>query len=128
MSEDVQMSPISKDASKPKGPLHMTIRVNLPSKKRKEALTILGSIIEQTKLEEGCITCRLYQDAQEEGALMLQQLWSSEEDLHRHLRSDRFHTVLLVVEMAVEPPEIRFESIATSAGVEVIQQARNQLM
>jgi quinol monooxygenase YgiN len=119
---------VSEGELKAKSPVHATIRVLVSPKQRKEALMILGSIIEQTKLEDGCISCRLYQDVHQEGALMLQQLWSSEKDLHRHLRSNRFHTVLLVVEMAVEPPEIRFESIATSAGVEVIQQARTQVM
>jgi quinol monooxygenase YgiN len=128
VSEIVKMSPRSEDASKPKGPFRVTIRVNVSAKKRKEALMILGSMIEQTKLEEGCISCRLYHDAQEDGALMLQQLWASEKDLHHHLRSAKFNNVLLVVEMAAEAPEIRFESVADSAGLEVIQQARTHLM
>jgi len=34
--------------------------------------------------------------------------------------------VLLVVEMAVEPPEIRFEEVSRSTGVETIEEARSQ--
>jgi quinol monooxygenase YgiN len=126
LSEYVQLPPIREDELKAKGHVYATIRVIIAAKQRKEALMILGSMIEQTKLEEGCISCRLYQDVQEERALMLQELWTSEKDLQRHLRSDKFHTVLLVVEMAAEPPEIRFESVAQSGGVEVIEQARTQ--
>jgi quinol monooxygenase YgiN len=88
-------------------------------------LTILSSIIEQTKLEEACISCRLYRDVQEDRALMLEEIWSSEKDLQCHLNSDKFHTVLLVVEMATEPPEIRFDTIAHSSGIETIEKARN---
>jgi len=50
----------------------------------------------------------------------------SEEDVQQHLRSIRYRNVLLVVEMAVEPPEIRFDVIAHSDGVERIEQARVQ--
>ena len=104
--------------------VHATIRVLLPAKKRKEARVILESLIEQTKLEPGCLGCRLYQDVLEERALMIEALWASEKDHHRHLRSDKFRTVLLVIEMAAAPPEIRFETVLTSTGMETIRNAR----
>ena len=60
---------------------------------------------------------------EDERAIMIEELWASDEDLQRHLRSDKYHKVLLVVEMALEPPEIRFDTINHSAGVESIEQA-----
>jgi hypothetical protein len=33
--------------------------------------------------------------------------------------------VLLVVEMATKPPEIHFDTIAHSSGIETIEKARN---
>lgn len=104
--------------------VHGTIRALIPRKKQKEALIILKSMIEQTKLEPGCISCRLYHDAQEERAIMLEEIWASENDLHCHLRTTKFHRVLLVVEMAAEPPEIRFDVVAHSTGLETIERAR----
>ena len=50
----------------------------------------------------------------------------SDADVKRHLRSDKYHKILLVVEMAAEPPEIRFDTISHSSGVETIEQARIQ--
>jgi quinol monooxygenase YgiN len=126
LTEYMQVPAIPEREFKARGHVHATIRVLVSPKQRKEALMILGSMIEQTKLEEGCISCRLYQDVHQEGAFMLQERWSSEKDLHLHLRSDKFHTVLLVVEMATESPEIYFESVAQSAGMEVVEQARAQ--
>jgi quinol monooxygenase YgiN len=41
---------------------------------------------------------------------MIDELWMSDEDVQRHLRSERYRKVLLVVEMAAEPPEIRFDT------------------
>lgn len=55
---------------------------------------------ELIKLEPGCTSCRLYHDVREKRALMLGEVWASEKDLHRHLRSGKFRTVLLAVEMA----------------------------
>jgi hypothetical protein len=48
-----------------------------------------------------------------------------DETLQRHLRSDDFQKVLLVVEMAVAPPEIRFDTITDSRGGEIIEEARS---
>ena len=104
--------------------LRSTIRMLIPLKEQSQALEILRSMTEQIQFEPGCISCRIYQDVGEERALMLEEIWMSEDDLQRHLRSEKYRTVLLVVEMAEEPPEIRFDTIAHSTGVETIKQAR----
>lgn len=101
-----------------------TIRLTFPPKKLKEALTILKPTVEQTRLEPGCIGCRLYQDLQEERALMVESLWTREEDLWFHVRSPKFLNVLLVMEMAAEAPEVRFDVIGRSWGLEAIEKAR----
>ena len=108
------------------GMVRTTIRMLIPLEKQGEALEILGSTIEQTQFEPGCVSCRIYQGVDDRRAIMLEELWLSEEDVQRHLRSDKYHKVLLVVEMAVEPPEIRFDTIEHSMGVERIEQARIQ--
>jgi quinol monooxygenase YgiN len=98
----------------------------IPVKKQNEALEILLSMSEQIQFEPGCISCRIYRDVHEERALMFEEIWASEKYLQRHLRSDQYRKILLVVEMAEEPPEIRFETITHSSGVETIEKARNQ--
>ena len=59
-----------------------------------------------------------------EPAILVEEPWKSGEDLERHLRAEEFRKVLLVVEMAVEPPEIRFDAISQSTGFETIEKAR----
>ncbi len=104
---------------------HATIRMLIPPKRRGEVLEILSSLAERFRFDPGCICCRIYQDVEVEPMIMLEQLWASGEDLERYLRSEEFHKVLLVIEMAVEPPEIRFEEVSRSTGVETIEKARN---
>ena len=103
-----------------------TIRMLIPLEKQGEALEILGSTIEQTQFEPGCVSYRVYRGLEDVRAIMFEELWASDEDIQRHIRSNRYRKILLVVEMAVEPPEIRFDTIDHSTGVETIEQARIQ--
>jgi quinol monooxygenase YgiN len=98
----------------------------IPLEKQSEALEILMSTIEETLFNPGCISCRLYRGVEDVLAIMLEELWVSDENLERHLRSEKYRKILLVVEMAEETPEIRFDTIDHSAGVERIEQARSQ--
>lgn len=124
MVELTRVAPTVEDQQEAKSRIDASIRIIIPAKKRKEALIILSSLIEQTKLEEGCISCRLYGDVQEQGALMLEEIWASKKDLERHLRSDKFLAVLIVVEMGTESPEIRFDVISHSTGIDTIEKVR----
>jgi len=109
------------------GMVRSTIRMLIPLGKQSDALEILGSLAEEIQFEPGCISCRIYRGVQEARTIMLDELWLSEEDLQHHLRSERYRKILLVIEMAAELPEIRFDMIAQSSGVEAIEQARKSL-
>jgi quinol monooxygenase YgiN len=74
----------------------------------------------------GCISCHIYEDLQEKNVLMLQEVWRSEEGLNLHLRSDEYRNLLLILELAPERPEIRFDTISGSTGIETIEKARHQ--
>jgi quinol monooxygenase YgiN len=104
-----------------------TIRMPIPLEQQRDALEILGPIKEQTQFEPGFISCRVYRGVEDPRAIMLEELWSSDADLQRHLRSDKYRKILLVVEMAAESPDIRFDTIVQSSGVEAIELARTQI-
>jgi len=105
--------------------IHATIKMAMPFKNRAEALRILISVAERTRIEPGCISCGIYHGVENKQIIMMEELWQSHEDMERHLRSEDYLKVLLVVEMALETPEIRFDTIARSAGVNTIKKARN---
>jgi quinol monooxygenase YgiN len=73
------------------------------------------------------ISSRLYKGVEVKNRIMLEDLWRDEEALDRHLQSGDYRKLLLVVEMALEPPEIRFDAISQSSGFETIQKARRVL-
>lgn len=105
--------------------ISMTIRMSIPAKMSTEALRILKSIAELCRDEPGCLSCHIYSDLQEKDVIMLEGMWRSQEDLDLHIRSDEYRNLLLVMEMAVKQPEIKFETISGSAGIETIERARS---
>ena len=104
--------------------IHSTLRIVTDPLKMAEAFAILLAMAERIRVMSGCISCRVYRDAQEDRSLMFEEIWKCEEDLNRHIRSDEYRNVLLVVEMAVEKPEIRFETVSQVTGMETIEKAR----
>ena len=106
--------------------IQATITMAIPPPKRGEALRIFKSITDQCRDVPGCISCHIYEDLQEKNVLMLQEVWRSEEDLNLHLRSDEYRNLLLILELAPERPEIRFDTISGSTGIETIEKARHQ--
>jgi quinol monooxygenase YgiN len=102
-----------------------TVRLAIPPQKRDEALKILKSAAAQCRVWPSCLSCRIYADVQEDNVLMFEQSWRSREDLEQHLRSDEYYRVLLVMEMALKHPDIRFDVISGSTGIETVEKARS---
>ncbi len=101
-----------------------TIRMKIPSQKRGDALKILRSIVEGNRILPGCLCCRIYEDLQEDGVIMYEEMWKSEEELENHLRSEEYRKVLLVMEMSLSHPEVAFNTVTSSTGIETIEKAR----
>ena len=100
------------------------IRVVVPTSKREEVVRTLRSMLGPTEVEPGCLSCRFYQDIQDESVLNYVEEWRSKEDLLRHLRSEQYRKLLAVVDTSQEEPEIRFDTISQTEGIEAIRSAR----
>jgi quinol monooxygenase YgiN len=104
--------------------IQSTIRMTMPPLKKGEVSRVLRSVAELCRYDPGCLSCHLCGDLQEENVLMIVEVWRSEEDLNRHIRSEEFRNLLLVLELALKEPEIRFDTISSSTGIETIEKAR----
>ena len=103
-----------------------TLRMAIPVQKRGEALKILKSMVARNQARpDDCVFCRICEDALEDNVLQFEEMWRSEEELERHLRSQEYRNLLLVLEMAIKKPEIRFDIISSSTGIETIEKARS---
>jgi len=101
-----------------------TLRVVVPESKRREVLQALRSLRGPTEAHGGCRGYHVYWDDGDENALLLVQEWATQAALDRYIRSDLYRTVLAVIETAHEPPDIRFDTVAQRAGMEIVEAAR----
>ncbi len=102
-----------------------SVRMMIPRRSHDGALKILRSMAEQSRLHLGCLRCRIYKDIEEDTAIVYEELWRSEEDLEFHLGSEGYNNLLLVMEMALQSPEVSFNTILRSSGIETIERVRS---
>jgi quinol monooxygenase YgiN len=93
--------------------------------KRDEALKILKSTARHSRIRSGCLNCHIYVDAQEDDVLMVERMWRSAEELEHHFGSREYRKVLLIMEMALKHPEVEFNTVSTTTGIETIEKARS---
>jgi quinol monooxygenase YgiN len=103
-----------------------TIRMTIRPQKRAEAIKILKSMADQCRDDLACLSCHIYADLQEKNVLMFKEIWMADEAMDLHIRSDEYRDLLLVLEMSLKQPEIRFDSISQSTGMETLPKTRSR--
>jgi len=104
-----------------------TIRMAIPAEKHNDAFRIIKSITVLSKYDQGCLNYRVYRDIDDYNVLMLQGYWKSKENLDFHIRSDEYRNLLLVLELSLQQPVIRFDTISNSTGIETIEKIRSTI-
>jgi len=70
------------------------------------------------------MNCRLYQDVNDQNTILWAEEWVSRDTLESHLRSSQYQKILAALDMANVQPEIRFDTVAETAGMQLIEEAR----
>ena len=105
--------------------IHVSLKVQLPAKRREEALRIVNSLLGPTSAAPGCANCGFYTDAQDENILCYVEDWRTEEDLQRHIRSDDYRKFLALIDLSGEPPELEFHIVSETFGIEYLSRVRS---
>jgi hypothetical protein len=79
-----------------------------------------------TRLENGCLGCSLRTEEDEKLIVQYQEEWATEDDLRRRVRSNRFTSLLGLLETASEPPQVQFDFVTTTSGLEYVAAVRDQ--
>ena len=86
-----------------------------------EAFRFLGL---STRLEPGCLGCSSWADP--EWTVRYVEEWATEEDMRRRVQSESFTSLLAVMESA-ERPEVQFDFVTKTRGLDYIEEARAEL-
>jgi len=94
-----------------------------PPDKHTDLYQTLYSSLGPTRVKQGCLECRLYHDADADKHY-LESRWSTEDDLIRHVRSDAYKKLLLLMELGATAPSIEFFTVSEVRGLDFIRAAR----
>jgi quinol monooxygenase YgiN len=95
----------------------------LPSPDRHgEVLEILRSIQGPVLAQPGCIACHVYEEHGLD-AIALVERWESEAALNAHISSKAYKHILSAIELSCAPPEVCFDFVSASEGMEFIERS-----
>jgi quinol monooxygenase YgiN len=84
----------------------------------------LFALVGPTSVEPGCIGCSLYTEAGNPHKFCLETRWRSEVDLVKHLRSEQYRNLLILIELGKEPPIVEFHDVSKTQGLELVAAVR----
>ena len=64
------------------------------------------------------------EDTHQPGTMVIFEEWENWPSLEKHIQSDSYRTILELMELSSEQPEIKFYSVADAKGMEVIERLR----
>ena len=102
----------------------VNLRIKVPRERHRGFMDSARLIVEPTRIQAGCISCRLYQDLDEPDAVFLVEEWDSREKLDRHFNSEQCRIILSLIEASGQFPEIKINTVSKMEGLEVIEAAR----
>jgi quinol monooxygenase YgiN len=101
------------------------IRILPLPERRAQVLEVLRSLQGPSLAQPGCTAFQLYEEHAAEGAVVLVERWESETSLETHIRSEAYRRILGAIELSGGPPEVRFDHVTVSEGMELIERLRS---
>ena len=88
----------------------------------------LRSLMRGTRLEPGCLDCRVWTTVDEEDQtssnVHYEERWRTETAMEARVRSEAFTKVLEVLEASTEPPQVEFDFVSRHQGLEYVEAIR----
>jgi quinol monooxygenase YgiN len=94
------------------------------AEKREELRRALFSLSGPTEAELGCTSCQLYQDLSDPTVLRVESRWRTEDDLARHIRSETYKKLLLLMELGSEQPKVEFLKVSGLRDLDFVTELR----
>ena len=87
-----------------------------------ELIETLRHMTATTRLERGCQECAAWADR--EFIVHYSESWATEFDARRRVQSPHFTSLLALMECGTEPPEVQFDFVARTRGLDYIDEIR----
>jgi len=102
-----------------------TVRIVPPSDRRDLVLEVLRSVQGPILAQPGCVACDILDERGPDHAIVLLERWDTRDAIEEHLGSNLYRRVLAAIELSGATPEIRFDAVSATEGIELIERLRN---
>ena len=99
----------------------VALRMIVRPEKRSDLLKTMRGMLEPTRVERGCRSYRPYQDVEDKNTFLLLETWATQENLESHIRKENQQRLLLLMDFLSEQPELRFNTVSHTAGMNLIE-------
>jgi quinol monooxygenase YgiN len=107
--------------------VRLSLTLSGPERKANQIRDALRSLAMSTRLEQGCLGCRVWlEDDGDSRSVNYEESWATERDMRRRVRSDRFTSLLSLMEVSEESPDVHFEFVETMRGLDYIAEVRGR--
>ena len=96
------------------------IRMKVLTEKRKELSQTIASLIGFIRTEKGCGRCDFCRSVEDENELSLLEEWDTQENLNRHMKSERFRVLRGAMNLLQEPYGMMFHTVFHPAGMKEV--------
>ena len=104
--------------------VRLVVALTVPVSGADHLLHALRLLASPTRAEPGCLGCRVWIDDAEEFAVRYVEEWATEEALRLRVRSRPFTRLLEVLESAPAPPDIQFDFVTQTRGLDYVAEVR----
>jgi quinol monooxygenase YgiN len=101
-----------------------SVRIAVRPSKSEELRRALTALAGPTEAESGCISCRILQESRDPHRFCYEAQWKAQEDLLRHVRSEHYKRLLVLMDLGVEPPLIEFHTVTDTKGLDLVESIR----
>lgn len=105
----------------------VTLRMIVRPERRSDLLEAMRGMIEPVRVERGCMSYRLYEDVENRNTFVLVEEWKTQKDLEGHIRTDNERRLLALMDLLGEQPELRFNTVSHTAGMELIEDVLHRI-
>jgi quinol monooxygenase YgiN len=103
------------------------LHVALSAASERDAQSLLEAcrfLMMSTRFEAGCVECSVW--AEPNATVRYTEVWATEADMRRRVKSDHFTSLLSVVESATAA-QVQFDFVTATRGLDYIAEIREQM-
>jgi len=105
--------------------VRLAVALVVPAGETDQLLHALRLLASATRIEPGCLGCRVWTEESDGSTVRYVEEWSSEGAMRRRVRSGRFTRLLEVLESAERPPSVQFDFVTETRGLDYVAEVRH---